>query len=95
MVEIFDRVVKAAEGAAIGTGTTMKYEIIGGTHDLLLNRTLAEVMQTNLEKVGGITYTEEELAFGKKVQSTFFEQAPDINNASKITPLKQIGRAHV
>ena len=66
VVEIFDRVAKAAEGAALGTGTTMQYEIIGGTHDLLLNRTLAEVMQANLEKVGGVTYSEEEKAFGKK-----------------------------
>ena len=37
-VEIFDRITKAAEGAAIGTGTTMQFEIIGGTHDLLLNQ---------------------------------------------------------
>ncbi len=29
-VEIFDCVVKAAEGAAIGTGTSSDYEIIGG-----------------------------------------------------------------
>src|SRR5450432_447186 len=29
VVSIFDRVVKAAEGAAMGTGTTVDYEIIG------------------------------------------------------------------
>ncbi|MEY4050738.1 MAG: hypothetical protein RL262_1572, partial [Bacteroidota bacterium] len=90
VVEIFDRVVKAAEGAALGTGTTMKYEIIGGTHDLLLNRTLAEVMQANLEKVGGVTYTEEEKAFGKKLQTSFFSQAPPMEEAATIRPLKII-----
>ena len=71
VVEIFDRVVKAAEGAALGTGTTMKYDIIGGTHDLLINKSLAEVMQSNLEKVGGINYSEEEKSFAKKIQTTF------------------------
>ena len=30
---IFERIVKAAEGAALGTGTTMDYEMIGnGTY---------------------------------------------------------------
>jgi len=66
VIDIFDRVVKAAQGAALGTGTTMDYEIIGGTHDVLLNRTLGEVMQKNLERVGGVTYTAEEVAFAKK-----------------------------
>ena len=69
--QIFDRVVKAAEGAAMGTGTTMDYEIIGGTHDLLMNKTLGELMQKNFEKVGGVTYTNDEIEFGKKIQSTF------------------------
>ncbi len=87
VVDIFDRVVKAAEGAALGTGTSMKYEIIGGTHDLLINKTLNEVMQSNLEKVGGITYTKEEIAFAEKLQPTFFTKAPPIESANTIKPL--------
>ncbi|MEY4335253.1 MAG: hypothetical protein RLZZ45_172, partial [Bacteroidota bacterium] len=50
--QIFERVVTAAKAAALGTETKMDYEIIGGTHDLLLNRTLGEAMQKNLERVG-------------------------------------------
>ena len=88
VAEIFDRVEKAAEGAALGTGTTMKFEIIGGTHDLLINKTLAAVMQSNLEKVGGVTYTEEEKAFGKKLQTSFFNTAPPLEEAASIKPLK-------
>ena len=87
VVDIFDRVVKAAEGAALGTGTKFQYEIIGGTHDLLINKTLNEVMQSNLEKVGGITYTKEEIAFAEKLQPTFFTKAPPIESANTITPL--------
>ena len=41
---IFERVVKAAQGAAIGTETTMDYEIIHGLYNLLPNETLSEVM---------------------------------------------------
>lgn len=88
VVDIFERVKNAAEGAALGTGTTMEYEIIGGTHDLLLNRTLAEIMQQNMEKIGGFTYTPEEAAFAKKIQATFTYAYPDINSTQRIIPLK-------
>jgi aminobenzoyl-glutamate utilization protein B len=86
--QIFERVTKAAEGAALGTGTTMDFEIVGGTHDLLLNNTLDEAMQANLQKVGGVSYTKEEIEFGKKLQPTFGFKAPPIDEASKIQPLK-------
>ena len=93
VVEIFDRVVKAAEGAALGTGTTMKYDIIGGTHDLLINKALAETMQANLEKVGGVNYTEEEIAFAKKIQPTMV--APiDIATAAQVKPLTYINEGN-
>ncbi len=89
VVKIFDRVVKAANGAAMGTETTADYEIIGGTHDLLLNNTLAEAMQLNLEKVGGVSLTTEEIEFGKKLQSTFGFAAPAIESAAIVNPLKR------
>jgi len=85
---IFNRVVNAANGAALGTETKMEYEIIGGTHDLLLNKTLAEIMQKNLEKTGGIQYTAAEVDFGNKIQSTFGFPAPPVTNAALIKPLK-------
>ena len=81
-VSIFDRIVKAAEGAALGTETTMKYEIIGGTHDLLINQTLANNLQSNLEKVGGVTYTPEEVVFSQKLQESFLGKKPSIESAA-------------
>jgi len=93
VVEIFDRVVKAAEGAALGTGTTMKYDIIGGTHDLLINKTLAETMQANLNKVGGVNYTEAEIAFAKKIQPTMVAPV-DLATASTVRPLTYISEGN-
>jgi len=84
---IFERVVKAAEGAALGTGTKMDFEIIGGTHDLLINETLALAMQANLEKVKGITYTSEEIIFSKKLQATFLGEMPSLDVAAIVKPL--------
>ncbi len=88
VIQIFDRVVKAANGAAMGTETTVDYEIIGGTHDLLLNRTLGEAMQKNLEKVGGVNYTPEEITFAQKLQTTLGFKAPAIESAAAIKPIK-------
>lgn len=85
--DLFARVEDAAKGAAMGTGTKTDYEIIGGTHDLLINRTLARVAQTNLEHVGGVQYTAEEIAFGKKIQETL-TSPPDITRAATIVPFE-------
>lgn len=84
VVEIFDRVVKAAEGAAIGTGTTMKYEVIGGTHDLMFVDTLNVAMQKELELTGGVKLSAADLEFGRKIQASFSVKPPDISSSSMI-----------
>jgi aminobenzoyl-glutamate utilization protein B len=93
VVRIFDWVAKAAEGAALGTQTTVDYEVIGGTHDLLLNRTLAEAMQKNLQRVGGVAYTPQEIEFAKKIQSSFTYSVPAISTAGTIQALKETNDA--
>lgn len=86
---IFERVIKASKGAAMGTETSTDYEIIGGTYDMLINHTLARVMQNNLEKVGGVLYTVQEMEFAKKLQSTFNFNYAAIASAALVKPLKQ------
>ena len=90
VVAIFDRVVNAAKGAAMGTETRMEFEIIGGTHDLLIIRSLAEVMQKNLARVGGVEYTDEEIDFSKAIQSTFTFEVPAIESSKTVKPLKEV-----
>lgn len=87
--ELFERIVKCANGAAMGTETKVEYEIIGGAFDLLPIKVLAQTMHANLIKVGGVTYTPEELAFGQTLQKSFIAKTrPDISNAAKIEPYK-------
>jgi aminobenzoyl-glutamate utilization protein B len=84
---LFDRVVKAAEGAAIGTGTKMEYEVIHGIYNLLPNVTLAEKMYENLKKVGGFTYTEEEKSFAEKIHTTLGDPKA-VTVANEIKPFE-------
>ncbi|MDF0708675.1 amidohydrolase [Flagellimonas okinawensis] len=93
VVDMFDRIVKAAEGAAMGTGTTMEYEMIGGTHELLPNLTVQKIMYDNLVKVGGVAYNEEEKAFAEKISATLGKNAPEISSAAEIQPYKETAEA--
>ncbi len=93
VISIFDRIVKAAEGAALGTGTTMDYEMIGGTHELLPNLTLQKAMFDNLTKVGGIDYTPEEKAFADKIAISLGYKGADAAAAKKVQPYLTEARA--
>lgn len=88
VIDIFDRIVKAAEGAAMGTGTKMDYEMIGGTHELLPNLTLQKVMFDNLTEVGGFDYTQEEKEFADKIAKSLGKEKADISIAKNIQPYK-------
>ena len=88
VLNIFDRISKAAEGAALGTGTKMDYELIGGTHELLPNLTLQKLMHDNLTIVEGITYTEEEIVFADKIAKTMGYDKADLETAQSIQPYR-------
>ncbi len=70
VIRVFDRIVNAAKGAALGTGTTMDYEMIGGTHELLYVPTLQKRVHNNLVKIGGYTYTDSERVFAEKISKS-------------------------
>ncbi len=91
LAELWDRIVKCAEGAAIGTETSMKYEVISGSFNLLPNETLSHLMYDNLKKVGGVNYTADETEFAKKIQTSFSFKVPDLNQAQQVQPFKQGG----
>jgi aminobenzoyl-glutamate utilization protein B len=90
LMSLFDRLVNAAEGAALGTGTKMEYEIIGGVYEVLPVDVLSRYMHENMSKVGGVTYTSDEIAFGNKIQQSFIGEKPSIADAAKIKPYKEL-----
>ena len=91
----FERVVKCAEGAAIGTGTTMDYEVIHGSFNLLPNVTLSKIMHNNLSRIGGVAYNEEEKAFAQTIISSFsYAEDVNIEDAKIISPFKVIRKGN-
>ena len=91
---IYDRMVLAAKGAAMGTGTTMTQEIYMGYYNLLPNEPLAEKMYKNLQLVGGVTYNEEERQFAEKIIPTFDKKglAPEMSQEIEEYSVNYVGR---
>lgn len=61
--DLWNRTLAAAEGAAMGTGTTVKHSFISGVYSILCNNHLARMAHRNLEKVGGVVLTNEEKSY--------------------------------
>ncbi len=79
--QIWERVEAAAQGAASGTGTTVDLEIMHGSLNLLPNRVIADLMQANLESLGGFTYSSDEQAFAEQIYGTL--NAPEFELGSE------------
>jgi len=84
--EIWERVEAAAKGAAMGTGVEVDWEIIHGNHPLLINETLAKMMDSKLRVVGGVTYNDHELAFARDIYPTLNHPELAIGSQEEIQP---------
>ena len=68
--QIYNRVLEIAKGAAIMTGTTHKVEFVGGLYNKLPNRTLSDLVVSNMRQIGPPEYSEEEKKFAKEIGKT-------------------------
>jgi aminobenzoyl-glutamate utilization protein B len=74
---IWERIVDAGKGAALGTGTKMELEITGAVYNVLPNEYLSSVMHKNLERIGGFSYTPAEVKFAEDLRKTLTDP-PDV-----------------
>jgi len=93
VIDLFDRITKSAEGAALGTGTTYDYEMIGGTHDILPNLTLQKLVYDNLKEIGGFDYNQEEKAFADEMAESLGLDSIDYRISREIQDFKAEGKA--
>jgi aminobenzoyl-glutamate utilization protein B len=85
--EIWERVLNAAKGAALGTGTASEVVVTGAVYNLLINQTLAKVQQKALERVGGYAYTAQEKAWAEKLRATLPPSAIPLEAVGVVQPL--------
>ena len=87
--ELFNRVVKAANGAALGTETDVSYEVMHGNYSLLPNTTLQKLVHKNLSSHGGIEYSESELTYAKLISDTLISGDELIGQQEIIQPFEK------
>jgi aminobenzoyl-glutamate utilization protein B len=86
MKPVYERVQAMAEGAAIMANVDYKISLISGIYETLVNRSGGAIMQKNLELLGPLSYTEEETAFGMKIQEATGK--PQVGMDAIISPLE-------
>ena len=86
--DLWARVIKTAEGAALGTGTRLEYEIIHGNRPVLANDVAQRIMYDNLVAVGGVKYTREEKVFADQIHETLRNPNLEVSSASAVQPYK-------
>ncbi|WP_425408969.1 amidohydrolase [Hyphococcus sp.] len=83
---IWERVEEAARGAAMGTGTEVDWEVIHGNNPLLVNETLAKMMDQKLREVGGVQYSTAERKFAENIRTSFDNPRLGLESAAEIQP---------
>ena len=87
MVSVWKQVERIAEGAAMMANVDFKITLISGLHEILVNRTGGARLQSNLEYLGGIDYTEEEQAFARSLQASLGQETAGIR--AEVSPLEE------
>ena len=86
--EIFDWVVKASEGAAMGTDTSVTHEVMHGNYSKLPNDVLQKIMHKNLVKRGGIKYSKKEQEFADEIYKTMISPGSKVGDQEKVYPYR-------
>lgn len=86
--DVWERLTKAAEGAAMATGTKVTFEVLSGTYDTLPNVSLNTLVHRSLERVGGYSYTPAEAEFARKILATYPEQRIAESDPSVVVPMR-------
>jgi aminobenzoyl-glutamate utilization protein B len=84
---IWQRIVDAAKGAALGTGTTMEVELESASYNVLPNTYLADLQRANMLAVGGVQYSPEERAFAETIRKTLEGRLPELGSEAQVQPI--------
>ncbi len=92
LIGIWERVERAARGAAAGTGTEVSWEIIHGLLNVLPNDSLAALLHENLERVGGYEYDGIEQEFAERIFATLQDPEFPLGAERVVRPIhREIG----
>ena len=83
VAEVTERMRDIAKGAALMAGVEYEIKLNSGLYELLINETGAKALQANMELVGPIVYTKEELGFADKIMKEYGLEMKGISGTIK------------
>lgn len=83
VTDVETRVRDIVKGAALMAGVDYSIKLKSGLYEILINETGAKVMQANMEMIGPITYSKDELEFADKIMQEYGQEKTGINGAIK------------
>ena len=83
---LWERLESTARGAAMGTGTTVDWEIIHGNNPKLVNETLQQALDTKLRELGGFTYTDAEKEWASEISASLGDSTRPLDQVGEIQP---------
>ncbi|MCB0631688.1 MAG: amidohydrolase [Saprospiraceae bacterium] len=86
VAEVSERMKDIAKGAALMAGVDFEIKLNNGLYEILVNEAGAKAMQQNMEFVGPINYTNEEIVFANNIMTEYGAEAKGIDG--EIHPLK-------
>jgi aminobenzoyl-glutamate utilization protein B len=81
------RMKEVAKGAAMMTGTEVEFKMENGLYELLVNETGAKTLHQNMQLVGPIQYSPEEVRFANEIMRAYGDSARGIDGSVK--PMEQ------
>jgi aminobenzoyl-glutamate utilization protein B len=84
--ELWDIGEKMAKAAAMMTDTTVSMKVLGSAWPGHFNKTIAEVMSANIEKVGLPQWSDADQTLAKALQKEL--KVPEVGMATKLQPLR-------
>ena len=85
--KVWKRVEAMAEGAAIMADVDYEVNLISGIHEVLPNRAGGAILQKNLEYLGSIDYTKEEIDYAKAIQEATGKE--QVGMDATVNPMKE------
>jgi len=87
VAEVAERMKDIAKGAALMAGVDYEVKLNGGLYERMVNETGAKVLYKNMELVGPISYSDDEIAFGNKIMEEYGLEQQGIKG--EVAPLKE------
>ncbi len=72
--ELYSRVIKVANGAAMMTETEVEIIITGGSANMLPNVSLEDLIYAKMKEVGAPKFNDEDITFAQEIKKTFPEK---------------------